>query len=140
MPPEQLALIQEGLIAILPDYAALSARFYHRLAAHQRALSRLVGAAVANQEGQFGDMLGVLLISLVQRDTAPAQLRALGQHHRQYGVGGTDYEAVGRALLEALAETLGPAWTQEQHAAWTAAYGQMAAAMQAGIRSVGGTG
>jgi hemoglobin-like flavoprotein len=130
MPPEQLALIKAGLITLLPDYAALSARFYAHLFAYQPELAGLFTTAQANPEGKFVDMLAALLNSLVQDPSVGVPLVALGQHHRQYGVLAGDYELVGRALLAALAETLGPAWTPAQQTAWAQAYTRVATAMQ----------
>ncbi|MBN3586123.1 flavohemoprotein, partial [Algoriphagus aestuarii] len=51
-----------------------------------------------------------------------AFLAQLGRDHRRFDVRPEHYPIVGQALLHTLAQGLGPAWTPELAAKWSAAY------------------
>ena len=59
-------------------------------------------------------------------------LKAMGGRHVAYGTLPAHYPLVGNALLATLKAALGPAWTPEVAAAWTAVYGVVADTMMAG--------
>jgi hemoglobin-like flavoprotein len=54
----------------------------------------------------------------------------LGRRQTAYGVTDAHYDSVGAALLWALEQGLGDAWTAEVKAAWAAAYGLLAGVMR----------
>jgi hemoglobin-like flavoprotein len=60
-------------------------------------------------------------------------LRQLGARHVDYGVLPEHYETVGQALLDTLAQGLGPAFTGEVEEAWREAYMLIADTMQADV-------
>ncbi|MEJ2861232.1 FAD-binding oxidoreductase [Actinomycetospora sp. OC33-EN07] len=73
----------------------------------------------------------VHVVQMVDRpDELSVFLRQLGRDHRKFGVIGEHYDKVGEALLGALAEIAGPAWTREVEDAWTGAYELVAQIMR----------
>src|SRR5262245_7468119 len=79
------------------------------------------------------DRLFGALVRIVQGADQPefldAFLHGLGRDHRKFGVKATHYEALGRALLAAIARFAGPAWTPEVQNAWVRQYSHVAEAM-----------
>jgi NAD(P)H-flavin reductase/hemoglobin-like flavoprotein len=74
------------------------------------------------------------LVHVVQMVDRPDELmpflEQLGRDHRKFGVVTEHYDAVGEALITAIATTAGPAWTPDVREAWTDAYSAVAAAMR----------
>ncbi len=74
-----------------------------------------------------------MLASIVRGLDAPARLARefaeLGRRHVGYGVREDDYDDVGAALLMALHEHFGDAFTPELEQAWATVYGDLAEAM-----------
>jgi NAD(P)H-flavin reductase/hemoglobin-like flavoprotein len=63
-------------------------------------------------------------------------LKRLGRAHRKFMVEPAHYEAVGRALIEAMRENAGGSWGPDYDRAWTDAYEMIAARMMAGAAEV----
>jgi NAD(P)H-flavin reductase/hemoglobin-like flavoprotein len=74
------------------------------------------------------------LVHVVQMVDRPDELvpflEQLGRDHRKFGVVTEHYDAVGEALMTAIATTAGPAWTPDVRESWTDAYSAVAAAMR----------
>jgi NAD(P)H-flavin reductase len=79
------------------------------------------------------------LVHVVQMVDRPTELvpflEQLGRDHRKFGVLGGHYDAVGAALLSAVSEFAGSAWTPRVEQAWTGAYGTVASAMRTAARA-----
>ena len=86
-----------------------------------------------NMEVQRSRLLRAL-VHVVQMVDQPDELvpflQQLGRDHRKFGVLAEHYDAVGAALLSAIAHYAGSAWTPEVAKAWTDAYGVVAGAMR----------
>jgi hemoglobin-like flavoprotein len=63
-------------------------------------------------------------------ETIEPSIRALGQRHYRYGVTAPDYNTFGAALIWALEQVLGDAFTPEVKEAWIEAYDVLAGAMK----------
>jgi hypothetical protein len=72
--------------------------------------------------------------SLRDLDELVPKLYALGARHVDYGALPEHYPVVGEALIGAMAEVAGPAWTREYEVAWTEAVGVVAGVMIEGRR------
>lgn len=87
-----------------------------------------------NMEVQRSRLLRAL-VHVVQMVDQPDQLvpflEQLGRDHRKFGVMAQHYDAVGVALISAIATFAADAWTPPVQKAWTDAYGMVAAAMRA---------
>jgi NAD(P)H-flavin reductase/hemoglobin-like flavoprotein len=85
-----------------------------------------------NMEVQRSRLLRALVhvVQMVDRpDDLVPFLEQLGRDHRKFGVLARHYDAVGTALLSALEQFAGDAWTPAVAGAWTDAYGIVAKAM-----------
>jgi hemoglobin-like flavoprotein len=69
-------------------------------------------------------------------DSIVPAVEDLGRRHVGYGVQDGHYETVGAALLWALEQALGEAWTAEAESAWTTAYGVLSGVMCGAAREV----
>lgn len=85
-----------------------------------------------DQRDQRKKLLATLgrIVQGASRATDDDMLRRLGRSHRRYGAEAAHYPVVGQALLVALS-WCAPEWTPEHEAAWSNAYGLMAAPMAA---------
>jgi NAD(P)H-flavin reductase/hemoglobin-like flavoprotein len=91
-----------------------------------------------NMEVQRSRLLRALVhvVQMVDRpDEVVPFLEQLGRDHRKFGVGPEHFDAVGVALLSAVAEFAGPAWTPEVEKAWTGAYATVSGAMRTAARA-----
>ncbi|MGQ0776040.1 MAG: globin domain-containing protein [Pseudonocardiales bacterium] len=86
----------------------------------------------ANMEVQRSRLLRALVhvVQMVDRpDDLVPFLRQLARDHRKFGVITDHYDAVGNALICALKQYAGTAWTPEVEKAWVDAYGLVARTM-----------
>jgi NAD(P)H-flavin reductase/hemoglobin-like flavoprotein len=82
--------------------------------------------------GQRDRLVGALARVVSRVDELAAVVpfvEGLGDDHRRFDIKPDHYPPVGEALLATLAHFLGPAWTPELAADWTAAYETLAAVM-----------
>lgn len=109
--------------------------FYARLFAAAPAVKPLFAASdLRRQKAMLLAALVLLRKSLRDLDTVVPKLRQLGARHVAYGARPEHYPVVGQALIAAMAEIAGPAWTPEYELAWSEAYGVVAAAMIQGAQ------
>ena len=91
-----------------------------------------------NMEVQRSRMFRAL-VHVLQTVDRPAELvpflEQLGRDHRKFGVRAEHYDAVGVALLGAVATFAGPAWTPEVEKAWTGTLATVAGAMRTAARA-----
>ena len=91
-----------------------------------------------NMEVQRSRLLRALVhvVQMVDRpDELVPFLQQLGRDHRKFGVLAEHYDAVGAALLSAVGEFAGTAWTPPVEKAWTDAYGIVSGAMRAATQA-----
>jgi nitric oxide dioxygenase len=106
-----------------------AALFYDRLfaiAPHTRAL---FPADLTEQGTKLMSMLGSIVARLHDHDVLLPIVEDLGRRHVAYGAQPAHYEAVGAALMAALARTLGDRFTPEVAAAWQSAFDALARTM-----------
>lgn len=132
MDTRSIALVRDSFTLVQPLAAQAARSFYNTLFVRHPGLKALFGADLEAQGERLMAMIatGVRLLDH-PAELAPA-LRALGSRHAGYGVREVHYALVGEALLDTLADALGPAFTEELRAAWTAFYGVVAREMRAG--------
>src|SRR5262249_44280648 len=132
--PEQIQMVEDT--ASVLDLEAVAADFYARAFGRDPALSDMFTSDPALQRARFAAELGEIVASIRRLDRFWPAVRALGAHHRAYGVRAAHYRLMGEVLLEALAAALGAAWTPEVKEAWTMAYALTAETMLAGALEV----
>src|SRR5207248_11792283 len=82
------------------------------------------------QSRKLMDTLALAVGMLRDMPTLIPTLEALAVRHVAYGVKDQHYDLVGQVLLWTLEQGLGPAFTSEAKAAWTALYGAVADIMR----------
>ncbi|QCI64902.1 globin domain-containing protein [Phreatobacter stygius] len=129
MTPKQVALIrrQFGTVAARKDEFA--AAFYEALFHSDPTLRPMFPADMRPQRAKLVVALAHVILSLDDLSAVLEDVRALGLKHVGYGVVPDHYNAVGEALLAALAEMLGDAFDDASQAAWALAYGTIADVM-----------
>jgi hemoglobin-like flavoprotein len=130
-----VAALHESLPLVDRHLPRIVTRLYERLfAAHPaaRALFRKNPSDV--QERMLVEALGSVLEHLEDAPWLTETLLSLGARHTDYGVTAEMYGWVGDALLGALEEALGPAWTPACARAWHGAYEAIASTMQRGAQ------
>jgi len=115
-----------------PKTGALAERFYERLFEVAPSFRTIFSQDPEVQESLFVTELAVIVNSISRFETFVARARDLGARHAAYGVTYLHYETVGRVLMEALGDTLGPAFTDELQEAWRLAFDLVAETMMQG--------
>jgi hemoglobin-like flavoprotein len=131
MTPEQLDLIASTATVVLAD-TRFSERFYERLFEADPASRDLFPDDMAAQRAKLVDELSFMVAAAEDLDAFVERTRALGDRHTAYGATPAHYGSVGAALLGALADVLGAAWTPEAQAAWQQLYELIAETMLEG--------
>ena len=130
MTNEEKALISDSFNAVRPNADQAAALFYERLFTLDPALRPLFQGDMRHQRKKLMDMLTVAVESLDRLDNLVPVLWQLGKRHGGYGVQDSHYDTVGAALLWALEQELGPAFTPAHKQAWADVYGLIAATMK----------
>jgi hemoglobin-like flavoprotein len=129
----QIDTLRESWAIAEPRSAALITRFYEIL--FERAPEKAAMFAGTDMDAQ-GRKLGAAVAFVIAEAGRPGRLLPalydLGRRHAGYGVEPADYDAVGGALISALSETLGPAFSTRTRDAWATAYESVSCAMIAG--------
>lgn len=136
MTPEQVALVQGSFAELDGGTGHLAARFYHHLFEADPSARSMFSEDAADQEFIFVSELAVIVRSISRFDAFVTRARDLGAHHSRYGVTHVHYEIAGRALLLALEETLGSAFTDEVGEAWRLGFDLVAETMMQGAAEV----
>jgi len=130
--PEQKALVQQTFTQVLPIADQAAALFYNRLFQLDPSLRPLFKSDLKDQGKKLMQMIGYCVSKLNTVDEIVPAVKELGRLHAGYGVKDDAYETVGAALLWTLERGLGPHFTPDVKAAWTAVYAVLAGTMQAG--------
>jgi hemoglobin-like flavoprotein len=122
MTSDQVELIQQSFTKVTPISVKAAALFYDRLFEIAPEVKPLFRTDMAEQGRKLMATLTVVVNGLANLDTILPAASVLAKRHVGYGVKASHYAPVGAALLWTLEQGLGPAWTPELAAAWTAAY------------------
>ncbi|MGH3821542.1 MAG: globin domain-containing protein [Pseudonocardiaceae bacterium] len=109
--------------------------FYAMLFAIAPATRELFAANMQVQRSRFWRSLVHIVQNVDRADELVPFLHQLGRDHRKFGVLAQHYDAMGNALLTAIARFAGPAWTPQVEKAWRDAYGLIAKTMQEAAES-----
>jgi hemoglobin-like flavoprotein len=104
--------------------------FYRRLFSIAPEVQMLFPRDLSEQKKKLMQMLAAVVTNLHRFETIIPAAQNLGRRHSGYGVMPRHYEAVGAALLWALEQGLGSAFTPQVREAWTAAYAAIADVMK----------
>lgn len=126
---EMVEVIRTSFAGIGSKYDELGKLFYGLLFYAAPETRDLFPVAMGVQRSRFLRALIHVLQTVDRPEDLAIFLRQLGRDHRKFGVLGEHYDAVGVALLEAMAELSGPDWTPQVEHAWRTAYDLVATLM-----------
>lgn len=129
MDPKVIELVQSSWRSVEPIAPQAAEIFYSKLFDADPALKGLFKGDMAQQGAKLMQMIGAAVRGLNDVPALLPVLQALGVRHQGYGVEPKDYEVVGAALLDTLAQGLGAAFTPEVQQAWATVYKTMAEVM-----------
>lgn len=144
--PSEKRLIVNTYRLIVPISETVAGLFYRRLFEEEPEYRTLFSEDMSKQKGKFMAMLAFITKSLDwaeeqwKEDVAPEEdlflvVLALGRrHHLLYKILDEAYGPVEVALLWALDQGLGQAFTPDLRLAWTKLYRALAASMQMGAK------
>lgn len=127
--PAQAAIVQETFRSIAPQADLAAKKFYNRLFDLDESLRPLFPDDLTPQRAKLTNTLAAAIDRLDRIDLLAPELEALGRRHASYKVKPEHYDTVGDALLWTLERGLGPQWTPDAAAAWTAVYTALATTM-----------
>jgi nitric oxide dioxygenase len=130
MTPEQIKLIRLTFVQVMNRKAEAGRMFYERLFSIAPDTQAMFSTDIDAQAQKLMDTLALAISGLRDLPSLVLMLEALALRHVQYGVQDKHYDDVGTALLWTLERMLGPAFTPEARAAWTALYGTVAQVMR----------
>ncbi len=129
MDPKVIELVQSSWRAVEPIAPQAAELFYGNLFAADPALKALFKGDMVQQGAKLMQMIGAAVRGLDDVPSLLPVLQSLGARHQGYGVSPKDYDVVGSALLDTLAQGLGAAFTPEVQDAWATVYKTMASVM-----------
>ncbi len=130
MTPQQISLVQNSWSAVIPIQDTAAGLFYQRLFVLDPAVRPMFKGDMKEQGRKLMKMLGFIVNSLTTLDQLVPVAQEMARKHVDYGVQPGHYDTVGAALLWALGQGLGTAFTDEVKAAWANAYGTLAQVMK----------
>ena len=136
MTPEQIALVKGSWMKIIPIKDQAAALFYDRLFSIDPPLQKLFSGDMAEQGKKLMVTISTVVASLDKLELILPVVQQLGRSHVGYGVKDSDYDSVGSALLWALEQGIGDAFTAEVKQAWAEAYEMLATTMKAAANEV----
>ncbi|MBW0104791.1 globin domain-containing protein [Pseudonocardia sp. KRD291] len=123
-------LIRSSFAAVEPQAEELGKHFYSTLFSRAPETRDLFPVNMEVQRSRLLRALVHVVQMVDQPDDLQPFLQQLGRDHRKFGVLSQHYDAVGEALISAIATHSGTAWTPEVDKAWNNAYDIVADAMQ----------
>ena len=131
--PEHIAEIRKSWVALSQDPDAMTELFYEQLFRIAPEVKPLfAGTDLPAQRKKLAAAIGLVVRHVEDLSPVVPGLQDLGRRHVAYGVRDAHYDAVGQALIHAIATRLGPKFTAATQDAWVAAYTAVATTMQAG--------
>lgn len=130
---EDIATIRRTWARVAPVSGMAAQLFYGRLFRLAPETRALFGTSIEEQGRKLIQTLGFVVDNLDRTDQVDAAARALAIRHVGYGAEPEHYAVVGEALIWTLSELLGPAFGEDERAAWSGAYAALSAEMIAAV-------
>jgi hemoglobin-like flavoprotein len=123
MTQDQILLVRASWPTVAAQADALTTHFYAHLFEIDDTAARLfAGVDMTAQKKKLAQALAVVIHALDDIDSLLPAVAALGKRHTHYGVEERHFDSVGDALLWALYDVLGDAFTPAVRDAWAQAY------------------
>jgi hemoglobin-like flavoprotein len=136
MTPQQVQLVKLSFAKVAPISSQAADLFYGRLFEIAPQVRPLFKGDIKAQGQKLMSTIALAVSSLDKLPELVPVVQDLGRRHVGYGVKDEHYDSVGEALLWALDKGLGPDFTPEVKAAWTAVYLILADTMKSAARPV----
>lgn len=131
MNAERKRLVLESWQSVAADRDRIATAFYERLfEIHPHSQQLFARTNMTEQRVKVMTMLDDIVRNLDQLDELIPTVAALGRRHHGYGVQDADYDRVREALLGAIGNSIGDAFTREVRSAWEEAYALTASVMK----------
>ncbi len=130
MTPEQVELVQSSFDSVAPKASQLVVRFYEEIFRVAPHLRHIFPEDMQEQRTKLIRTLTYAVNGLKFPISILPVVQNLGIQHTAYDVDPAQYEVVGDALIVALSETRGTAFTSEEREAWQACYAFLSGVMQ----------
>jgi len=114
--------IVQTTFGMVTDADLLATRFYARLFETDPTTQPLFKGDMAEQRKKLLQALTIVVNGITDLSSIVPAIQALGQRHATYGVTPAQWSSVGSALLWALEDAFGEAFTPEVRDAWANAY------------------
>jgi hemoglobin-like flavoprotein len=131
MNAQQIALVQKTFERIEPIAQETGDLFYNRLFEIDPGVKPLFKGDIKKQALMLMTVIGLAVRGLDRPESIADSVKALGQRHHGYGVRVPDYNTFGAALIWALQQSMGDAFTPDVRDAWVEAYSVLSQAMKA---------
>lgn len=129
MTPDQIKLVQDTFDRVVPIKEQAADLFYTRLFEIDPEIRPLFKGDMAAQGNKLMDALATVVRGLHAPETILTTMRDLGARHADYGVEDHHFTSFAHALLWALEQGLGEAYTDDVRDAWIAAYELLSSVM-----------
>ncbi len=129
MDSKTIELVQSSWQKVEPISMAAADLFYDKLFELDPNLRPLFRGDMMEQKDKLMKMIGTAVKMLSRLDDLVPVVQQLGSRHVDYGVKETDYDTVGRALLDTLGKGLGDEFSSDVEAAWAEVYGVLKTTM-----------
>ena len=113
MNSREIELVQTSFAKVAPVAEKAADMFYNRLFELDPSLRDLFQTDMAEQGKRLMAMISVVVEGLKNLDDLVPAVEELGRRHSGYGVEPEHYATVGAALLDTLAQALGPSFTPD---------------------------
>ncbi len=128
--PREKRLVQGSWELVVPIADTAAKIFYDKLFELDPALKPLFKTDITAQGKKLMQMITTAVKGLDRLEQIVPAVQQLGERHVDYGVKDEDYDTVAKALLHALGQGLGDAFTEEVKAAWVTVYTVLADTMK----------
>mgnify|MGYP002633993449 CR=1 FL=1 len=132
MDEQTITLLETSFQALAPQGDQLVAAFYDTLFERHPAVRPMFADDMTAQKAALLGALVLTVNNLRKPDVLLPTLRTLGAKHAGYGVQAAHYDVVRDTLLDVMQRLAGGLWTDDLHAAWTAALDVVGATMLEG--------
>lgn len=130
MTEQQLKLIQDSWLKIMPNSSETGHKFYSRLFEINPDLQHLFTGDMHDQVNKLMAMINLAVSSLTNLESMIPTIQALGKYHVSFGVKEEYYDNVGEALIWTLADGFGDEFTDDLRDAWTEVYTTLSSVMK----------
>ena len=118
----QISIIQNSFKKVKPIAEQAAELFYGKLFTYNPSLKKVFKSDMQDQGRKLMKIPVDVVASLNDLNALVPILQKMAKQHLNYGVKVGDYTPVGNALLYALKQGLGPAFTSELRQAWIDVY------------------